>query len=205
MIVKAKGVQMYSGESCRLPMLSFKLENNECAVLTGRSGGGKTTLLRILAGLEKPTEGEVFYSNGEEELAPEQLMKRGDISMLFQENRLLPELSAVENVRIILHGEDKKDTERISRELKILLPDVSPDRPAGLLSGGEQRRVACVRALIRDVPVILLDEPFTGLDEEAVRAVRDYILYRSTGRTVIVTAHEGEHFTEWKRIPVDGE
>ncbi len=203
MKLEAEDLQVYAGDKCRLPMVSFSLEDNECAVLTGRSGGGKTTLLRVLAGLEKPTQGKVIYRSGKEEFTPEQLMKRGGLSLLFQENRLLPGLNAVENVRIIFHGEEKKDTERIKAELKKLLPDVEMDRPVGLLSGGEQRRVACVRALIRDVPVILLDEPFTGLDEAACEAVRQYILQRSKDRTIIVVEHEAEHFTEWRNISVE--
>ena len=200
MKIKAEGIKLYSGDKCRLPETTFSLEDNECAVLTGRSGSGKTTLLRVLAGLEKPSAGAVSYIDGSVEQEPEHLMKKGNLSFLFQENRLLPELSAIENIRIILPGEQKKDTETIIHELSRILTGVDLECPIEKLSGGELRRVACVRAMIRNVPVVLLDEPFTGLDEAAGEQVRRYITEESRGRIVIAAEHEGEHFPEWKTI-----
>ena len=141
----------------------------------------------------------------------------GGISMLFQENRLLPELSAIDNLRVALPAEwqekslkgdlsksDIKEKIRqiISEELKHILPGVDLSKPVSQLSGGEQRRVALARALVQDAPVVLLDEPFTGLDGASAELVRQYISEKGNGKTLLLSEHEGEHFPEWKRIEI---
>jgi ABC-type lipoprotein export system ATPase subunit len=150
-------------------------------------------------------------------ISPKELLQIGGISMLFQENRLLPELSAIDNLRVALPAEwqekslkgdlsksDKKEKIRqiISEELKHILPGVDLSKPVSQLSGGEQRRVALARALVQTAPVVLLDEPFTGLDVTSAELVRQYISEKGNGKTLLLSEHEGEHFPEWKRIEI---
>lgn len=150
-------------------------------------------------------------------LAPAEFLRRGKISVLFQENRLLGELSSLENLRLVMSDRNRKtgdqggfsgnkktgSGEAERREiLERLLPGVDPEKPVNQLSGGEARRVALARALIREAPVLLLDEPFTGLDEASVENVRRVILERGERKTVLVTDHEGEHFSDWPGIAV---
>ena len=150
-------------------------------------------------------------------ISPKELLQMGGISMLFQENRLLPELSAIDNLRVALPAEwqekslkgdlsksDKKEKIRqnISEELEHILPGVDLSKPVSQLSGGEQRRVALARALVQEAPVVLLDEPFTGLDVASAELVRQYISEKGNGKTLLLSEHEGEHFPEWKRIEI---
>ncbi|MBO6161924.1 MAG: ATP-binding cassette domain-containing protein [Eubacterium sp.] len=224
--INATELEVLSGEKQRLKKVSFCLKAGEHAVVTGASGSGKTTLLRVLAGLHTDYHGEVVYrgeaaDRGETTnrgavslhkegslllVSPSELLRKHGLSVLFQENRLLPELSAVENIRIALPKTAKESTaelkEKIRGELARILQGVDPEKPVRKLSGGEQRRVALARAMVQDAPVILLDEPFTGLDAASAELVRLYISERGEGRTILLTEHEGEHFPDWKRIEI---
>lgn len=180
--------------------ISFDIASGEHVLVTGASGSGKTTLLRLVAGLLEPTGGTLTVTEASVRTpaSPSDL----PISMMFQENRLLNELSAVQNIRVILPKEKGRAAEdtRIREHLAKLMPGADPDKPVSELSGGEKRRVALVRAVLAPAQLLLLDEPFTGLDETAVQTVRDYIERETEGRTVLLTDHEGTHFPAWRRI-----
>ena len=141
----------------------------------GHSGCGKTTLLHILAGLLKPSSGTVSDF-------PEK------VSIMFQEDRLLPWLNAYENVAIVQstpferwNGQD----DRASQILRSL--DIDPAMDIDSMSGGMKRRVALARALIFDSEALLLDEPFKGMDEDLT--VRAADLVRRQGKITIVSTH----------------
>lgn len=141
----------------------------------GHSGCGKTTLLHILAGLLKPSSGTVSDF-------PEK------VSIMFQEDRLLPWLNAYENVAIVQstpferwNGQD----DRASQILRSL--DIDPAMDIGSMSGGMKRRVALARALVFDSEALLLDEPFKGMDEDLT--VRAADLVRRQGKITIVSTH----------------
>ena len=142
--------------------------------LTGSSGIGKTTLLRIICGLEKPDFGSITGLVG----AP---------AVMFQEDRLIPDLSAIDNVRIVLRV--KPNRQEISNNLLSILPDDSLDMPVSSLSGGMKRRVALARALSYPGKLIILDEPFTGLDKDTKLSVIDYILKMRNNRTLLIATH----------------
>ena len=193
-------------EKYMLRPISFEVGAGEHVLVTGASGSGKTTLLSLIAGLSKPTGGTVTLTG--EEGDPE---NKGVCSMLFQENRLLPELSAVRNIQVVLpkhyagrRNESREPLEKVIWDhLGRLLPGVSRDKPAAELSGGEKRRVALVRAVLAPGEVLLLDEPFTGLDDASIRNVKEYIRQETEGRTVLLTDHEGVHFPDWRKIHVE--
>ena len=180
--------------------ISFEIPSGEHVLVTGASGSGKTTLLHLVAGLLEPTGGTLTMTEKQDG----DPVSRADlpVSVMFQENRLLKELSAVRNIQVILPKEKDRAVEeaRIREHLTGLLPGVDPDKPVAELSGGEKRRVALIRAVLAPGQVLLLDEPFTGLDETAVQAVREYIEAETEGRTVLLTDHEGTRFPEWRRI-----
>ena len=134
------------------------------------SGSGKTTLLRLLAGLEQPDSGRVKTA--------------ASCSMVFQEDRLCRGYSAVKNVELVTGN---AVTARES--LKQLLESDSLDKPCEELSGGMKRRVALVRAMEADSDCVLLDEPFTGMDEETRTRAENYIRSRQNGRTLIIATH----------------
>ncbi len=157
MILLKNIVCAYDGQLV-LNGLSRSLPETGVVALTGPSGSGKTTFLRLLAGLLKPASGSVEGMGG----------KR--VSMAFQEDRLLPWLTALENVALVC-GNEGLARETLSR---FELGDALKKRP-GDLSGGMQRRVALARALCYGGDVLLLDEPFKGLDDALKARVAEHV------------------------------
>lgn len=153
--------------------MSLKLEPGEVRWLSWPSGQGKTTLLRILAGLEKPDRGDVRYEGG-----------RMSLSILFQEDRLCEEYTALQNV-VMVTG----DGERAEEILKELLEPSLIQKNCSLMSGGEKRRVALARALAAESDFLFLDEPFAGLDEETVGRTWEVIQKWQGGRGLLIASH----------------
>ncbi|HJC47563.1 MAG TPA: ABC transporter ATP-binding protein [Candidatus Lachnoclostridium pullistercoris] len=158
---------------------SFTFEDGGIYCLMGPSGSGKTTLFRILMGLEKADAGAVRFDKP----SPK-------ISAVFQEDRLCETFSPVENLRFIL-GKTVPEGE-IRRELSSLLPEESLSRPVFTLSGGMKRRTAVCRAMTAPSDLIIMDEPFTGLDSETKKQVVEYIKSRQRGRLLIMSTHQEE-------------
>jgi len=158
-----------------LKNVNITLKDNSIYCLMGASGIGKTTLLRILMGLEHADSGSISGIDIK------------SISCMFQEDRLIPYLSAIDNVRIVLRGKNNRD--EIRNNLLSILPDDSLDIPVSSLSGGMKRRVALARALSYPGKLIILDEPFTGLDKDTKLNVIDYILKMRNNRTLLIATH----------------
>lgn len=156
---------------------SFSVSEGEHVGISAPSGAGKTTLLRILCGLERADSGRV------EGVAP------GQISYLFQEPRLFPQLTALENVTCIFPK--PREREEAAAELlgKLGLEDSLGLYPREL-SGGMKQRVALARTLFADRSVVLLDEPFTALDEELKNRTRAIVAEYCKDRILIVVSHD---------------
>ncbi len=138
--------------------------------LNGPSGSGKTTILRLIAGLEKPDLGEILCD--------------GSVSMTFQEDRLAEDYSPIINVTMTGVGED------VAKEaLLMVLDEESIYKACRELSGGMKRRVALVRAVEYHADILLLDEPYTGMDRDTIEKVREYIEKRCVAGTVITASH----------------
>ena len=149
------------------------------AVLWAPSGWGKTTLLRILMGLEKPTSGTV--------------QGVGKVSAVFQEDRLCPQLTAVENVVLVLPGPMNQYKKQIENDFQQLgLDDAALSLPARELSGGQKRRTALLRALWAESDTLLLDEPFTGMDPETMKKAAALLKARCQDRNVLLATHDRE-------------
>ena len=149
------------------------------AVLWAPSGWGKTTLLRILMGLEMPTSGTV--------------QGVGKVSAVFQEDRLCPQLTAVENVVLVLPGPMNQYKKQIEKDFQQLgLDDAALSLPARKLSGGQKRRAALLRALWAESDTLLLDEPFTGMDPETMKKAAALLKARCQDRNVLLATHDRE-------------
>ncbi|HEV2365316.1 MAG TPA: ATP-binding cassette domain-containing protein [Caulobacteraceae bacterium] len=176
----------YKGRGAALGPLNLELENGEAVALVGASGAGKSTALRLLAGLERPTRGLVRRDLGSRET-----------SVVFQAPTLAPWLSALANVRMPLElsGVGRSESEARARAAleRVGLKDALKARPAHL-SGGMAMRVSLARALVSGPRLLLLDEPFAALDEITRRALADDVLslWRERRSTMVFVTHNVE-------------
>ncbi|MHB8130703.1 MAG: ATP-binding cassette domain-containing protein [Mobilitalea sp.] len=144
--------------------------------LMGASGIGKTTVINILMGLVEPDSGKVQGTRG----------KR--VAAVFQEDRLIEHWNATQNIKLVC---DKSISEEvIEQEFLIVGLEDNQNKPVRNFSGGMRRRVAIVRAMLAKSDLIILDEPFKGLDEILKNQVIEYVKLKAKGKTVIVVTHE---------------
>ena len=149
------------------------------AVLWAPSGWGKTTLLRILMALDTPTAGRVRGV--------------GRAAAVFQEDRLCPQLTALQNVTLVLPGSEKQYKEQIGSDFQQLGMDAAAlALPAARLSGGQKRRTALLRALWAPSDTLLLDEPFTGMDPDTLAAAAALLRTRCGTEPVLLATHDRE-------------
>jgi putative ABC transport system ATP-binding protein len=178
--------------------ISLRIDRGRLTVIHGRSGSGKTTLLNMIGGLDRPTRGQVWVDGaevsamGEEELVR---MRREKIGFVFQAFGLVPILSAAENVEVPLRLQNTAPDVRAERVAELLelvgLAGRSRHRPYEL-SGGEQQRVAIVRALANRPKLLIADEPTGQLDSANARTIMEVVrgLVRSEGVSAIVATHD---------------
>ena len=182
-----------------LKNVNFKINKGKLVSLTGPSGSGKSTLLHIMALLHQPTSGEVFFkkksfskSNDREK----DLVRRRGISIIYQQNNLLSDFTALENVVIPLINNGYSWKESIKKANKILfLVNLSKrlDHFPSELSGGEQQRVAVARALITEPDLILADEPTGSLDRKTANEIFSLFLkLKSKNRAILYATHNRE-------------
>ena len=145
-----------------------------CCIM-GESGCGKSTLIKLIMGIYAPDGGEIAG-------VPDK------IAAVFQEDRLCEDFSALTNVRIT--AARGVASARISEEFRVLGLEGNEKTPARQLSGGMRRRVALIRAFMADAPLIILDEPFTGLDPDNRALAIDYVRARRAGKTIILVTHD---------------
>ena len=169
------------------------MEVDAPVVLWAPSGWGKTTLLRILMGLEAPTSGSVEGV--------------GRVGAVFQEDRLCPQLTAEENVALVLTAEQYKVKTQYKEQIRddliqLGLDDEALALPARKLSGGQKRRTALLRALWAESDTLLLDEPFTGMDPAAMKKAAAMLKARCGTKPPLLATHDKEAIRElgWKVI-----
>ncbi|MCB1377160.1 MAG: ABC transporter ATP-binding protein [Alphaproteobacteria bacterium] len=174
--------------------VSLELKPGEIACLLGPSGCGKTTLLRIAAGIERPSAGRVLF-DGEEMAGPNRFVppELRNIGLMFQDFALFPHLSILENVAFGLRSLPRAEANKIASHAleRVGLADYASAYPHHL-SGGEQQRVALARALVPRPQVLLMDEPFSGLDQRLRDSVRGetLLLLRETRASSLLVTHD---------------
>ena len=179
--------------------LNLKIKRGDLIALVGPSGSGKSSLLHLLALLDDPTKGKILLNNKEtKNLTDSQKdeIRRKNISIIFQDNNLLTDFTAIENVMmpLIIKGENNvkilEKANKILKDVKILnRSDHFPNE----LSGGEQQRIAIARALISETNLILADEPTGNLDFKTSKEIFSYFLkLKKLKKTIIFATHNRE-------------
>lgn len=192
-MLELKNISKRFGEKQIISNLNLKVPEKQILAIVGPSGGGKTTLLRMLAGLETIDSGDIIY-NGEE-LPLDELEKRNLLGFVFQDFQLFPHLTVLENLTLSLiktKNFTKEDAEKkaISLLTRLGLAEHVNAYPYSL-SGGQKQRVALARAMMIDPEIIGYDEPTSALDPELRLEVEKLILQnRELGMTQIVVTHD---------------
>ena len=182
-----------------LKNINLKINSGELVSLTGPSGSGKSTLLHLIALLDQPTSGEVFFKKKSFSKSTEgekDLVRRQGISIIYQQNNLLSDFTALENVTIplVINGYNWKDaTKKASKILSLVNLSKRLNHFSTELSGGEQQRVAVARALITEPDLILADEPTGSLDRKTANEIFSlFSKLKSKNRAILYATHNRE-------------
>jgi putative ABC transport system ATP-binding protein len=190
--------------------LDLTIRNGEWLAIQGKTGHGKSTLLQLLGGLDRPTAGHVEFAGRDLATAPEARVRQvraGSFGFIFQAFNLVPTLSAAENVEaalIPLRLRPAGRRERVTAALdSVGLGDRAQHRP-GELSGGQQQRVAIARALVKEPQVLLADEPTGNLDEDTRDEIITLLdtLWRERRLTLVLVSHDSSVVRRAQRIGV---
>ena len=174
-MIKLNNISVSYNQKAVIKDLSFTFPKKGVALITGASGSGKTTLARVILGLKKADSGQIDTSSAK-------------ITAVFQEDRLLPNLNALENIALVSNKEKAEE-----RLLQMELIDAQNLYPSEL-SGGMKRRVAIARALAFGGDVILLDEAFSGIEDDLAKRILTSILKEYKDKLVIAVTHRPELF-----------
>ena len=176
--------------------VSYDFEPGKLYAIIGKSGSGKTTLMSLMAGLDLPTEGEIFVDGKSTREWDRNALRRDGVSVIYQNYNLFPLLTVTENIQYPLHLKKMKKPEAraLAKEVRerVELPESYDNRLPAHLSGGEQQRVAIARTLAQGCKIILADEPTGNLDTantaNIVAILKD--LAHIDGCTVIIVTHD---------------
>ena len=192
--VSLRGVHKRFGEVAAVEAMDLDIADGELLVLLGPTGAGKTTTLRLIAGLEKPDEGEVRI--GGHDVTGEPPAAR-DLAFVFQQYSLYPHMTAYDNLAFPLRAPGRRVEEGLIRKkveeiAGLLHIDHKLDSKATQLSGGEMQRVAIGRALVRDPAAYLMDEPLSSLDAKLRSELRLELarIHRELGATIVYVTHD---------------
>ncbi|HBO39155.1 MAG TPA: ferric ABC transporter ATP-binding protein [Pasteurellaceae bacterium] len=187
-----KNITKAFGKAVVIDNLDLKIQRGTMVTLLGPSGCGKTTVLRLVAGLESPTEGQIFIDG--EDVTKSSIQNR-DICIVFQSYALFPHMSIGDNVGygLKMQGVNKEERQkRVKEALELVDLAGFEERYVDQISGGQQQRVALARALILKPKVLLFDEPLSNLDANLRRAMREKIreLQQRLGITSLYVTHD---------------
>lgn len=175
--LQLKDICFSYGEEQIIKKLNLTVERGKPVVLLGKSGIGKTTLLNLILNFIKPDSGEI---SGVDE--------KTRISVMYQEDRLFPQLTVYKNLKLVKKDFSRKEAEKLMRELN--LEEKVLDKLPAELSGGMRRRIALARCLIFPSELVLMDEPFQGLDSETRASCLNAVKKYTAGRPVLIISHE---------------
>ena len=186
-----------NNKTTALDNINLEIKKGELVILKGSSGSGKSTILSSLAGLCKPTSGEVIINNERISKLPDNfasIFRRNNIGFIFQKYNLIPNISVKENILIPLIPQNpstKEAAELLENVMKKFKIEHKKDDIVKNLSGGEQQRVAIARSQINNPNIIIADEPTANLDKELSLHFIDILKeLKESGKTIIVATHD---------------
>ena len=195
MMLTFKSVSKSFGDIKALKNASFEIKKGEFVFITGPSGAGKTTILKLILKEYLPDSGEIIFNNKDlSEVSPKELpFLRQKIGFVFQDMKVLPERTVRENVEVglaVLGVLEDEWTERVDQVLKLVGLEKRADQFPSQLSGGELQRVSLARALIVDPVILLADEPTGNLDWETTEQImKIFEKINENGKTIIMATH----------------
>ncbi|MCX6720053.1 MAG: cell division ATP-binding protein FtsE [Candidatus Staskawiczbacteria bacterium] len=190
--------KVYPSGTVVLQDVTFEINEGEFVSIVGKSGAGKTTLVRLMLGLELPTTGEVYFKGLNVGSADAQQIQeiRRSVGGIYQDYKLLPKKTVYENVAYIMQVEGKENDEievEVPKVLEIIGLKEKLNNFPNELSGGEQQRLAIARALVNHPDIIIADEPTGNLDPyNAYEVISLLQKINQTGKTVILSTHDRE-------------
>lgn len=209
-MLEVRSLEVDYGDVPAVQAADLAVADGKIVALLGPSGCGKTTLLRAVAGFERPGSGEIrlggeLVSGSGAWVEPE----KRQVGMVFQDGALFPHLNVFDNVLYGIRGEDRAG-ERVAEVLRQVGLEELAERFPDQLSGGQQQRVALARALAPEPRIVLLDEPFANLDESLRERVRGEVraVLQSAGMTAVLVTHDQEEalsFADEVAVMIDGE
>jgi cell division transport system ATP-binding protein len=196
MVVFSNVSKRYVGGIVALDSLSFSLEEGEFLFLTGPSGAGKTTVLRLMLAEERPTSGQIIVARRNLGALRESAIPflRRNMGVIFQDFRLIESRTAFENIAVtleVLALPQREIRTRVGQVMEVLGISRLADHRPPMLSGGEQQRVAIARAIVNDPPLIIADEPTGNLDPLLAVEVMNLLMdCHRRGTTLLVATHD---------------
>jgi osmoprotectant transport system ATP-binding protein len=196
MIELKKVSKSFDGKTKVIDNLNLKIDKGEIVVLIGESGCGKTTTMKMLNLLVKPTKGEIII-NGENIVDADIIQLRRNIGYVIQKVGLFPHMTVGENIELVPKLKNWKKEDRKQKAMELLeLVDLDPEdyyyRYPSELSGGQQQRIGIARAMAADPDIILMDEPFSALDPLTREMLQDELLkiQSEVGKTIVFVTHD---------------
>ncbi|MBU0729256.1 MAG: cell division ATP-binding protein FtsE [Proteobacteria bacterium] len=198
MVEAVKVTKVYTPDVVALQEVSVSINKGEMVFLTGMSGAGKTTFLKLICCIERPTKGLIEVAGRDlSKITPSGIQRlRQNIGVAYQDFKILPQKTVLQNIAMsmeVLYKDTQEIRARVADLLDMLNLSDKQNTPAGKLSRGEQQRVAIARAAANKPPLLLADEPTGNLDREMSDRVVDLFLQLNReGTTVVVATHDEE-------------